>query len=62
MSAYLRRQCVFDVSIGAVNEKEYYEENIYWINGCDRAYGIMCLVKYPKMHYLIDFVEYPFEL
>ena len=43
MSAYLKRQCLFDVSIGALSEPESYEENIYWLNNFDRDYGIMCL-------------------
>ena len=38
MSAYLKIKCLFDVSIGAVNEPKYYEENINWLNDCDRAY------------------------
>ena len=62
MNTYLKRQCLFDVSIGAVSEPESYEEKIDWLNDCDRAYGIMCLVMSPKMHYLIDFVEYAFDL
>ena len=37
MSAYLKRQCLFDVSIGALSEPESYEENIDWINSCDIA-------------------------
>ena len=43
MSAYLKRQCLFDVSIGALSEPKSYEENIDWLNNFDRAYGIMCL-------------------
>ena len=62
MSAYLKRQCLFEVSIGALSEPESYEENIEWLNNCDRAYGIMCLGMYPNMHHLIEYVEYPFEL
>ena len=62
MSAYLKRQCLFDVSIGALSEPESYEEKIEWINNCDRYYGIMCLVMYPNIYHLIDSAEYPFEL
>ena len=62
MSPYLKRQCPFDVSIGALSEPESYEENIEWINNCDRYYGIMCLVMSPNTHNLIDSVEYPFGL
>ena len=41
MSAYLKRQCLFDVSIGALSEPESYEDTIGWINNCDKDYGIM---------------------
>ena len=62
MSAYLKRQCLFDVSIGALSEPESYEEKIDWINNCDRAYGIMCLGMSPNIYHLIDSAEFPFEL
>ena len=62
MSAYLKRKCLFDVSIGALSEPESYEEKIDWLNNCDRAYGIMCLGMYPNIYHLIDSVEFPFEL
>ena len=62
MRAYLKRQRLFDVSIGALSEPDSYEENIDWINNCDRTYGIMCLGMSPNIHHLIDSVEYPFEL
>ena len=62
MSTYLKRQCLFDVSIGALSKLESYEENIYWLNDYDRAYGIMCLAMSPNIHHLIDSVEYPFEI
>ena len=62
MSTYLKRQCLFDVPIGALSEPESYEENIYWRSDYDRSYGIMCLTMSPKIHHLIDFVEYPFEI
>ena len=62
MSAYLKRQCLFDVSISAFSEPESYEEKIDWINNCDRDYGIMFLGMSPNIHHLVDSVEYPFEL
>ena len=62
MSAYLKRQCLFDVSIGVLSEPDSYEDNIYWLNNCDIYYGIMCLGMSPNIHHLIDSVEYPFEL
>ena len=62
MSAYLKRQCLFDVSIGALSEPKSYEEKIDWINNYDKSYGIMCLEMSPNIHHLIDSVECPFEL
>ena len=62
MSSYLKRQCIFYVSISALSEPESYEENIEWMNNCDRAYGIMCFGMSPNIHHLIDPAEYPFEL
>ena len=62
MSAYLKRQCLFDVSIGALSEPGSYEEKIDWINNFDRYYGIICLVMSLNIHHLIDSAEYPFEL
>ena len=62
MSAYFKRQCLFDVSIGAFSEPESYEEKIDWLNNCDRDYGIMCLGMSPNIHHLIDSIDYPFEL
>ena len=62
ISAYLKRQCLFDVSIGALSKPKSYEQKIDWLNNCDRAYGIMCLRMSPNIHHLIDSIEYPFEL
>ena len=62
MSTYLKRQCLFDVSIGPLRKLKSYEENIDWLNIFDRAYGIMCLEMSPTIHHLIDSAEYPFEL
>ena len=62
MSTYLKRQCLFDVSIGVLSEPESYEENIDWINNCDRYHGIICLGMSPNIHNLIDSAEYPFEI
>ena len=62
MSTYLKRQCLFDVSIGALRKTESYEEKIDWINNYDRAYGIMCLVISLNIHHLIDSTEYPFDI
>ena len=62
MNAYLKRQCLFDVSISALSELESYEENIDWLNNCDRSYGIMCLGMSPNIYHLIYSAEFPFEL
>ena len=62
MSAYLKRQCLFDVSNGALSEPESYEEKINWMNNLDRAYGIMRLAISPNIHHLIYSAEYPFEI
>ena len=53
MRTYLKRQCLFDVSIGALSEPESYEENIDWINNCDIYYGIILfgnVSKYTSSH------------
>ena len=62
MCAYLKRQCLYDVSIGAVRELESCQEICDWLNDNDRAYGTMCLAIPPTMCYLLDFAEYPFKL
>ena len=62
MSAYLKMQCLFDVSIGALSEPETYEEKIDWINNCDIDYGIMCLGISTNIYHLIYSAKYPFEL
>ena len=62
MTAYLKRKCLFDVSIGALREPESYEEKIDQINNCDRDYGIMCLGIAPNIHHLIYSTEYLIEL
>ena len=62
MSTYLKMQCLFDVSFGSLSESESYEENIDWMNNCDRAYGIMCLAMSPNIYHLVDSVEYPFDI
>ena len=62
MSSYLKIKCLNYVSIGVVSELESYEEKCDWINDCDRAYGTMCLAIPPTMRYLLDSIEYPFEI
>ena len=62
MSAYLKRKCLFEVSIGALSEPKSYKEKIDWLNNCDRDYGIMCLGMSSNIHHLIDSAKYPFDL
>ena len=62
MCAYIKRHCLYDVSIGAMREPDSYQEKYDWLNDNDRAYGTMCLAIPPTMRYLLDFVDYPFEL
>ena len=62
MSTYLKRKCLFDVSIGALSEPKSYEEKIDWLNNCDRDFGIMCLGMSSNINHLIDSAEYRFEI
>ena len=62
MCAYLKRKCLYDVSIGAVREPYSYQEKDAWLNDNDRAYGTTCLAIPPTMHYILDSTNYPFEL
>ena len=62
MCAYLKRQCLYDVSIRVVREPESYQEKDAWINDNDRAYGTMCLDIPPTIHYLLDSTNYPFKI
>ena len=61
MCAYLKRKCLYDVSIGAVREPESCQEKDAWLSG-NVAYGTMCLAIPPTMHYLLDSADYPFDL
>ena len=62
MCAYLKRKCIYDVSIGVVREPYFFQEKYAWINDNDRAYGTMCLAIPPTMCYLLDSAHYPFKL
>ena len=62
MCAYLKRQCLYDVSIGAVREPESCQDKVAWRNDNDRAYETMCLAIPPTMRYILDSADYPFEL
>ena len=60
MISYLKRQGLYEISIGAGEES--YEEPSDWLNDCDRAIGGICLDISPCMRYLIDYVDYPKDL
>ena len=60
MIASLKRQGLYEVSIGI--GKEYYEYENDQINDGDRAYGTICEAFSPSSRYLIDFAEYPKDL
>ena len=60
MIAYLKRQGIYDVSIGIGKESYKYENN--WINDGDRYFGRICLAFSPSLRYLIDFAEYPKDI
>ena len=62
MFAYLKRKYLYDVSIGAVREPKSCQEKDAWLNDNDRDYRTMCLAIPPTIRYLLDYVEYPFEL
>ena len=62
MCAYLKRQCLYDVSIGVVRELEFCQEKDAWLNDNDRAYGTMCLAIPPTMRYLLDSDDYAFKI
>ena len=56
MISSLKGQGIYDVSIGI--GKESYENENYWLNDGDRAFGTICLALSPSLHYLIGYVEY----
>ena len=60
MVAYLESHDLLDVSFGA--GKESYEHENDWLDDGEIAYAKMCMVMTLNMCYLMEFVEYPFEL
>ena len=62
MCAYLKRQCLYDVSTSFLRELESYQDKYDWLNDNDRAYGTMFLAIPLTMRYILDFADYPFEL
>ena len=53
MIASLKRQGLYEVSIGL--GKEYHEYENDWLNDGDRAYGTICEAFSPSLCYLIYF-------
>ena len=60
MISYLKRQDLYEISIGA--SEESYEEPSDWLNDSDKEIGAICLAISPIMHYLIDSIEYPKDI
>ena len=60
MIASLKRQGLYEVSIGLGKESYEYEND--QVNDGDRSFGTICLAFSPSLRYLIDSVEYPKDL
>ena len=60
MISYLKRQGIYEVSIG-IGKYSNENEN-YWINDGDRDFGTICLALSPCLRYLIGSTEYPKDL
>ena len=60
MISYLKRQGLYEISIGAGEDSYEYPSD--WLNNCDREIVSICLAISPSMRYLIDSVEYPKDL
>ena len=62
MIACLKRQGLYEVSIG-IGKESYKDENDQ-LNYGDRDFGTICMTfwRSPSLHYLIDFAKYPKDL
>ena len=60
MIASIKRQGLYEVSIGL--GKESYEYENEWLNGGDRDFGTTCMAFSPSLCYLIDYAQYPKDL
>ena len=60
MISYLKRQGLYEISIGVGEES--YEEASDQLNDCDREIGAICLAISPCMRYLIDSIDYRKDL
>ena len=60
MIASLKRQGLYEVSMGLGKESYEYEKE--WLNDSDRAFGTICLALSPSLHYLVKSAKYPKDL
>ena len=60
MISSLKRQDLYEVSIGLGKESYEYEND--WLNDAVRAFGTICMAFSPSLRYLIESVEYPKNL
>ena len=60
MIASLKKQGLYEVSIGLGKESYEYEND--WQNDYDRDFGAICMVISPRLCYLIDSAYYPKDL
>ena len=60
MISSLKRQGIYEVSIGLGKESYEYENDR--INYGDRSFGTICLAFSPSWRYLINYAEYPKDL
>ena len=60
MIAYLKRQDLYEVSIGIGEDSFDIEDD--WINKCDASYGTMCMALSPSMRYLKRSIKNPKDL
>ena len=60
MIASLKRQGLYEVSMGL--GKEYYEYENEWVNDGDIYFRTICISFSLILHYLIDYAKYPKDL
>ena len=62
MISSLKRQDLYEVSIGLGKESYKYENE--WLNDGDRSFGTTCMDfwKSPSLHYLVESAKYPKDL
>ena len=60
MIASLKRQYIYEVSIGI--DEESFEREDDWLNECDASYGTMCMALSPSMRYIKLSIKNPKDL